>query len=498
MKKGILLIILLSSFAFASWAQLPPISHITINNINATILGDGSCNIPQVYYPSEEAKPCPTWEVPSGSGKETINQHVLWFCGLDADDILHCASYGPGPLKTTDASTDLMMALKFHHIWNLTREEVDHFIAHHEEVGYEMPKDIRTWPAHGEGDYAQNLAPFIDVDGDGRYHPEAGDYPDIKGDQCLFFIFNDNFNSHIDSVNNSIGLEVHAMVYAYNAPDDEALNNTVFFNYKFFNRSSNDYHDVYLGLKTDWDIGDRCDDYVGCDVQRGSCFAYNRTPIDGTNWYSSYGDNPPVQVLTVLAGPYLDADGCDNPAYIGDCHSLFNETYPADKYAYNGLNFGNGIVDDERLGLTGFFFNWITGKDPLSYSYLYNYLRCLWDEEHPLLYGGDGYNTGTLDLPCKFMYPDDSDPCNFGTNGEQPEGYGVNGVYWTEETIGYDPSCNRAGLASVGPYRFNAGGIQELDYAMITVWKNESQSAMERKGEFIDHIRTLFNNSLMK
>jgi hypothetical protein len=33
---------------------------------------------------------------------------------------------------------------------------------------------------------------------------------------------------------------------------------------------------------------------------------------------------------------------------------------------------------------------------------------------------------------------------------------------------------------------------------MITVWKNGSQSAMERKGEFIDHIRALFTNGLTK
>ena len=463
MRKGILLLLMLATFA--SIAQQPSISHININNVNATILGNGSCFVPQATDEWGNF-PCTTWEVPAGSGKGTIFQHSLWFGGLDNTDSLHLAAfrfgqvgqeYWSGPLKTTDATLDLMTALKYHHIWNLTRAEIDDFIAHHGEANYKMPKDILTWPAHGEGNYAYNLAPFVDIDGDGHYNPFAGDYPDIKGDQCLFFIFNDSYNEHGESGGKKIGLEVHAMVYAYNAPDDEALNNTVFVNYQFFNRSGNNYHDVYLGLWTDWDIGDIWDDYVGCDVQRNSCFAYN-----GWEWDHYYDTILPVQVLTILAGPNTNAN--------------------------------------QRLGLTGFMYHNNTpgdNGDPSISEDFYNYLRGLWKNGQPMLYGGNAYNSGTLDLPCKYMFPGDSDPDNIGTNGIQPEGYGTNGVYWTEEQCGNTPS-DRRGLAMVGPFSLPAGGMQELDYALITAWGNESQSAMERKGEFIDHIITLFNNGLSK
>ena len=469
MKKGILLF-MLCGFALVSMAQLQPISHCTANNVSATILGDGSCLVMQQEN-ELGLYPCPTWEVPVGSGKQTIFQHSLWFGGLDANDSLHLAAYRygqigrdfwSGPLKTTDATIDMMTVLKYHHIWNLSREEVDYFIAHHGEAGYEAPEDIITWPAHGVGDFAHDLAPFVDVDGDGNYNPEAGDYPDIKGDQCLFFIFNDRFKEHGESQGKQIGLEVHAMAYAYNTPNDEALNNTVFFHYQFFNRSVNDYHDVYLGLWTDWDIGYMFDDYVGCDVQRNSCFGYNGFPVDGNNGPEAYGDNPPVQVLTVLAGPYTNAN--------------------------------------ERLGMTGFMYHNNSSNvngDPSKAEDYYNYMQNLWKNGQPMLFGGNGYSNGTLDLPCKYMFPGDSDPDNIGTNGIQPEGYGTNGVYWTEEQCGNTP-YDRRGLASVGPFSFNAGGTQELDYAMITVWKNESQSAMERKGEFIDHIISLFNNGFAK
>ena len=500
---------MLCSFALASTAQQPPFSRCDANNVNATIIGDGTCyaRFFNIYSPGV----CPIWEVPAGSGKSTIFQHTLWFGGLDTADSLHLAAfrfgqvgtdYWAGPLKTTDASTELMGMLKYYHVWTVTRAEINDFIAHHGEAGYETPDDILTWPAHGEGDYAANLAPFVDVDGDGHYNPEAGDYPEIKGDLCLFFIFNDSYADHTESSGNKLGLEVHAMVYAYENPKDEPLYNTVFFNYEFFNRSSNDYHDVYLGLWSDWDIGYGWDDYVGCDVRRGTCFAYNGTPFDGQGEPEAYGDNPPVQVLTILAGPYMDADGRDNPEYNGDCDALFNGAHPADKYAYNGFNFGNGITDDERMGMTGFLYHnnifGVNGDPEVAEDY-YNYLRGQWKNGTPMLYGGDGLTSGNVVGPeCKFMFPGDSDPCNFGTDGIAPnDNYNTGDKFWTEEECQNTP-YDRRGLASVGPFSLNAGSTQVIDYAMTTVWKTDDLSALKRMPAIIDHIKALFKHGYSK
>lgn len=515
MKKKRLLFLVMSVMGLASMAQQPPISHIETNNVKATILGNGSVFVPQkgTYYEQWDTyhSDCPTWEVPQGSGKETLFQHALWLGGMDDASQLHLAAfrygqigmdYWTGPLKPMEATTDLMRALKYHHVWNLTRAEIEQFITNYGNEGYEIPEDILTWPAHGEEGYAENIAPFVDVNGDGRYRPADGDYPDIKGDQCLFFIFNDSWDAHTESGGIPLGLEVQAMVYAFDAPDDEALHNTVFFNYKLFNRSSSDYHEVYLGIWNDWDIGYAWDDYVGCDVQRGSCFGYNGAPIDGQGQPWAYGDNPPVQVCTILAGPYMYADGRDNPAFNGNCGALFNTSHSLDKYAYNGYNFGNGIADDERLGMCGFmyFINspGING-DPETDQDYYNYLRGLWKNGNHLQYGGDAYAGALVVGPdCNFTYPGDSDPCNFGTNGVVPnDGYNMEGKYWTEEQCEHTPN-ERRGLATIGPFSFASGSMQELDYAMITVWKNDGQSALDRKGEFIDHIRSLFNNGFRK
>ena len=509
MRKETLLLLMLCSFALASTAQQPPFSRCDANNVNATIIGDGTCyaRFFNIYSPGI----CPIWEVPAGSGKSTIFQHSLWFGGLDTEDSLHLAGfrfgqvgtdYWTGPLTTTDATTSLMDMLKYYRVWNLTRDEINAFIAHHGEPGYETPDDILTWPAHGEGDFAANLAPFVDVDGDGHFDPETGDYPAIKGDQCLFFIFNDSYAEHTESGGRKVGLEVHAMVYAYDNPKDEALYNTVFVNYEFFNRSANDYHDVYLGLWTDWDIGYMQDDYVGCDVQRGACFGYNASPIDGQGEPEAYGDNPPAQVLTILAGPYMDADGRDNPGYNGDCEALFNGTYPADKYAYNGFNFGNGIVDDERMGMTGFLYHnnnlGVNGDPEIAEDY-YNYLCGYWKNHTPMMYGGNGLVTGNVVGPeCKFMFPGDSDPCNFGTNGIAPnDGYNSGDKFWTEEECENEPA-DRRGLAIVGPFSFNAGGTQVIDYAITTVWKDDDHSAKERMYAIIDYIKARFTHGYSK
>ena len=473
MKKRLLLCLMLCGLARASMAQVPPISHIEANNVRGTILGNGTEFLD--YNAGEyEPVPCPTWEVPAGEGKSTVFQKALWFGGLDGSNNLHLAAMrfgqGPdlnggqdfwaGPLKTTDATLDAYTALKYHHVWSLTRAEIDQFIAHHGEPGYQVPDDILTWPAHGEGDYALNLAPYVDVNNDGHYNPADGDYPDIKGDHCLFFIFNDGFKAHTESQGEIVGLEVHAMVYAFDAPNDEALNNTVFTNYKFFNRSSNNYQNTYLGLWFDWDIGYARNDYVGCDVQRNSCYAYNGTEIDGSGEPSSYGDNPPAQVTTVLAGP----DG---------------------------------------LGMTGFMYhnnNSSPTGDPHYAQDYYFMLQGCWIDGNRMMYGGNAYPgmQGTVGPECRYMFPGDSDPNNIGTNGIAPNGgYNTNGKYWTEEEAGNAPD-DRRGLASVGPFNFPAGGMQELTFAEITVWKNGTATAKDRIGEFVDHIVELYTNGLSK
>ena len=188
-----------------------------------------------------------------------------------------------------------------------------------------------------------------------------------------------------------------------------------------------------------------------------------------------YGTNHPVQVSTILAGPFMDPDGMDNPAYDGNCES---------SNAYYNVNFDNGIVDDERLGLARFMVqsnNNSAVSDPETAEQYYQVFRGYWKDGLRVMYGGNGYSgDGVVGPECDFMFPGNSDPCNYGTNGVLPNGgYNVNGNFWTEETAGNAPQ-DRRGLEAVGPFTFEPGTMQPLDFAMTTVWKAERESALDR------------------
>lgn len=491
MRKRTLLLMMLMGIAGFATAQQIPSSIIEVNNVRGNILGTGN-----VF--SNVLGNNLTWEVPKDSGKSTLFQYSLWIGGVDQDNQLHLAAnrynqvgrdYWMGPLRLDNATIDAEVEQQFEHIWNLKRSQIDEFISNHGNPGYEIPEDILTWPAHGPEGYAVNLAPFVDVNGDGHYNPEDGDYPKFLGDQCLFFIFNDSYAAHTESGGEKLGLEVHAMVYAYDVPDNESLNNTVYFHYEMFNRSQNTYINTYLGLMNDWDIGSSRDDFVGCDVQHNACYGYNASPIDGSGEPGAYGDNPPVQLCTILAGPYMDADLIDNPSYSGDCES---------SDAYYSVNFGNTIVDDERLGMSGFLYynNSSAGNgDPEEDAHYYNYLRGRWKDGIKLNYGGDAYMAnGVVGPVCHYMFPGDSDPCNYGTDGVLPNGgFNVDGYYWTEETAGNAPS-DRRGLATVGYFTFSPNVMQPLDFAMTTVWRTEDQTALERVESSVNEVMGKFRD----
>lgn len=469
---------------------------IDVNNISAILSAKG------VLFGNEDFIPSTSMRVPKYSQTSTVFSHALWFGGLDEHDSLHLAAmrfgqigsdYWPGPLSTIDASIDTDTKNKWDRCFKITREEVIDFLNNYNTPGYEIPKHIAEWPAHGDVSKGQayNLAPYIDADGDNHYDPSHGDYPSFLGDMALFFIFNDNYAEHTESGGKAIGLEVHGMVYGFDMPEDSILNNTLFFNYKLFNRSQEALHDAYIGLWTDWDIGYANDDRVQCDVRRGTIYGYNDNNFDDQNSVCTYayGANPPIQTLTVLGGPILPADGSDNPAFsdTADCSLyVFNGN---NQYAINGAHFGNGIVDDERMGLTGFIYhnndNSSVG-DPVTAIEYYNYLQGIFRDNVHMQYGRNGNPNygGVLGPECRFMFPGNSDPCNWGIidpvqwadfSSYQDAYFNYNGHGWTEEGLEWS-SGDRRGLAIIGPINFESNAMHEIDYCMITVFPSIADS----------------------
>ncbi|MCF8236232.1 MAG: T9SS type A sorting domain-containing protein [Bacteroidales bacterium] len=492
MKKSIpfLLIMLFSAFRLsAQQSESPDYLAFDSLDVNNVIAGVHSSGVLFCHLQGENADYdySSKFEYPAGSGKNTIFINNLWIGGLDSDDSLHLAGeryrqvgadFQPGPVSNT---YDSIFYLKWNRLWRINREEIEYHKLNWDKNGYEPIEAIVSWPGNGNMELGQadQLAPFLDFDNDDMYDPTKGDYPLIRGDQTIFFIYNDDM-LHTETEGKSLGVELHCMVYGFDSPNNPELDNSVFVHYDIINRSDNVYSSSYIGIFTDLDIGYAWDDYVGCNVGLGSFFGYNGVEIDGNGEVEAYGENPPVQSITFLAGPFMNPNQEDDP--VGGCD-----------FSINGLNFGNGIMDDERYGLTRFvtFDNsgGVTGSPSVAPEY-YNYMRGLWKDNSKVLYGGNGHITsGAVGPECRFMFPGDSDPCNWGTNGVPPNGgFNQDSLFWTEEAVNNLPG-DRRGLGVTGPITFSPNEIQELELA-YTVGENTGtvNAAIENLNEALDEL----------
>ncbi len=471
---------------------------LNVNNINALIKPIGS-------QFNDWTNSAPMYYVADGEGASTIYTSTLWIGGVDNNENLHFSGerfrqlgrdYIVGPLSYNNGLfvADGVQTM-WDTIWVVERSEIEEFLANNNNPLYEIPQSILNWPAHGNTAIGQshNLAPYFDVNNDGNYNPEDGDYPNIRGDKCLFFIFND-LCEHTESKGTPMGIEVHGMAYAFDIEEDEAFSNSVFFNYMIINRSDTTYNDTYVGIFADFDIGHAYDDYIGCDVDRGSFYAYNGDDFDETaNGVIGFGENPPAQSATLLGGPYKDSDGVDNPKLDNEGNQIVDESI-------NGLNFGDGIIDNERFGMTGFYYFYNSGSgahpattDPYLAIDYYNYMKGYWRDSTPLLYGGTGHYSGdaTSDENAKFMFPGNpsSDTYNWGTNG-------VDLGAWSEETED-NPVGDKRGVCSTGSFTFEPGDTAVIDivyvYGVEINAKGNSVNAMKQN---IDVVRNSFINNI--
>jgi hypothetical protein len=448
--------------------------------------------------------------IPKESMISALFSNSIWIGGLDNNDSIHLAAeryrqmgedYFYGPVSNV---YDLDYDKRWFRVWKLTRDEVNYHNANWWTTGYVPIQDIASWPGNGKVENGESaiLAPFFDKNQNGIYEPLEGDCPRIKGDQALFFIFNDMRNEHTESDGRKLGIEIHGMAYAFDKPEDSVLWNTTFVHYDIINLSDTTYHDTYLGVWTDIDLGNAWDDFVGCDVKNGFYYGYNGDEDDETSngpdgtgeLQLGYEEHPPAIGVTILGGPYMESDEIDNPKYDGNGLQICD-------YSINGLNFGDTIIDNERFGMTGFLFHNNSGGlqgDPSFSSNYYKYLTSRWQDGSHLMYGGMGHvSSGAVGPECRFMFPGDSDTCNWGTDGIPPNGgYNQNGYYWTEITNGDYPS-DRRGLGISGPFTFEAGETQSVDFAFVFArdYDGTAWSSVELLRDRVAYLKNLFEEN---
>lgn len=258
----------------------------------------------------------PVFEAPKGTGKSPMYIAMPWMAGLDQNNQLHLAAqrytqighdFFPGTLKVNSA---VPSGNPDHaRVWKVSRQEIDYHAAHWNQSGYAVPEAILTWPGNGSNlyDEAPVLAPFADINQNGYYEPAQGEYPIIRGEQAIYFIYNDAAGPHTESGGEPLGIEVHGMAYVMR--DSSSItginntDNTIFLHYTIINRSQNDYHQMRLAMFSDFDIGYSHNDYAGCDTILDSYFIYNAPGTDSVSPTCNhcYSDVLPAMGLTFLS-----------------------------------------------------------------------------------------------------------------------------------------------------------------------------------------------------
>ncbi len=314
-----------------------------------------------------------------------------------------------------DVITERFVNQRWQHVWKVSRAQVQQFQADfgNGTVNFLNYPDIESWPGNGNvwaGEDAQ-LAPYIDVDNDGIYDPlQDGDYPCFPGDQALWWVYNDD-GAHTESQSSAFPIQVEVLAYAYDCNasicPDTALDYTTFYHYEITNKSAQLYHDFYLGMWRDTDIGNYSDDYVGCDTTIGIAFGYNGDANDETS--VGYGLNPP---------------------------------------AFGSLLLPNGAVD-HMSGAMYYENDFSIRGNPETAQHFYGYMQSIWKDGSPLLYQGNG-------APTSFVYPGDPGWCTQG---------GGNGG-WSEISSNNQPYDRRI-LQSFGPLNVQPNQSINLDMALI-------------------------------
>ena len=424
---------------------------LDINNVKAGISSSGYLFNDYSTYDANY------FNSPKDSLTKTIFAGNLWIGAKDNNGNLHLAAernrsisdndtiekrdYQPGPISNSVNIYNTEKE-KWNHIWKVSKSEIDYHKTHYNGSGYITPKEIASWPGNGNPNYgqAQYLAPYVDANSNGYYDPQNGDYPIIRGDQALYFIFNDDRN-HTESSGIKLNVEIHGMAYAFNNPADTALNNSIFINYRIYNRSQNNYDSLYVGSFTDFDIGYGYDDFIGCDTALFMYYGYNGRNIDGAGQYYSYGAYPPAQGVTFINKPM------------------------------NSFVFYNNSAGP-------------TGQPDLAIDY-YNYMKSIWKDNRAMTYGGDGHGSGTnaTNIPARFMFP--SNPTD--TAG------------WNELTTNNAPS-DRRGVGSTGPYSLQKDSsiCIEMVYTFARNYSDTlSTLSVNTLKQYVQHIHNYYNTNLV-
>jgi hypothetical protein len=317
MRKPLLLTLVAVCCVQIAMAQMPFFTRdsVDINNITAGVMVHGD-----MFW--DPALGEPTCSFPAHAATHINFASALWMSGYDGGGQLHVAAqtyrqkgndYWPGPLNAS-AMVTYATSTDWAKIWKVNRIDIQYFQSISTHTTTNTPSAILTWPAKGNANaqgnagapltIATDMAPFVDLNHNGIYEPLLGDYPDVPGDQALWWVFSDNGPTHDESAGRPLGVEVHAMAYAYKR--GTPIDNVIYYDYNVINRSANSYHNFRMGLFDDVDLGYAFDDFIGFDSTHRMGIDYNGSNDDGAaggHPVNSYGANIPIVGVSMIILP---------------------------------------------------------------------------------------------------------------------------------------------------------------------------------------------------
>ncbi len=466
-------------------------AFLQINNVRVRVMSEGD----MWWDPGNQVQ---EYLVPKGGVASAEYAGSLWIGGLDVGGQLKisCMTYRQngvdfwaGPLDTTTVSITPAECSAYDKLFHLTRQEVQNYVSN--SIKANLTPEISNWPGNGNANYneAHYLAPFIDINHDGIYEPDLGEYPaydlaknsvcndqlfdnEVFGDETLWWVFNDEGNIHSETGGIPIGLEIQAQAFEFQTSD--ALNNATFYNYKIINRSSYTLNKTYFGVWDDFDIGNGANDYTGCDVKRSMGIGYNGTTTDPDGSAEpGYHDFPPAIGVVFFKGPVADKN--DSSCYV-----------------HNGL-----------IGMAHFMYynnDFSVMGNPQNASHYYNYLRGLWTDQTQATYGGNGYQSSSTYTNYMFpWYPKGYMSGAPAYNTDQA-GCGTNHIYqnaeW-DEPKSVDPPGDRRFIESAGPFTLQAGAVNYVTTGVVwdqSITPDNNILPLGLIGPDADLAQDLFNN----
>lgn len=390
MKLLYTLLILCIYFSPAAQNCTPGDAYIelNVNNIKAGLRNSGD-----LWWDGQDGK----YITPADGIDEVsaIFAGGLWIGGLDPNGSLKLAAvqyrtgangdYYPGPLQDNNGLAFDDGCTNWDRFWIINKSEIDaHFLDFSDGLIDNRLDNIYSWPGRNNPHFEsivgfpipedQKLAPFFDNDQDGNYNPDNGDFPLIKGDQSIWWVFNDNAGVHGLTNATAIEIEVHAMAYAFSNGSNEDLNNATFYDFEMIHKGADVLRDGFIGLWVDFDLGCSEDDFACYDEDSQMMYVYNSDAVDGSigdlcPGVNTYGENIPMIGIKKL-------DGDSNPVT-----------------SYTVMN--RGVSNPPPAT-----------EDPQQDTEFYNYLRGLWADGTTMTYGNNGFDLASTDT-VKFAFNGD-------------------------------------------------------------------------------------------